>query len=85
MQIVEHSDIARLIGGVTGNVDQADRLTAESRLLGAIPELDSMAVVNLIMALEKRYAFHWHDDEVEESIFYSLGSLAGFVQIKVDA
>ena len=85
MQMVEHKDIARLLENVTGNVRLADELTSESRLLGVIPELDSVSVVHLIVALEKRYSFQWHDDEVDESIFHSLGSLAEFVQLKVDA
>ena len=35
--------------------NRADRLDSSSALLGALPELDSMAVVSVIAALEDRF------------------------------
>ena len=84
MQKVDDKEIAILIVSVCGCRQPSESLTADSSLLGAIPELDSMSIVNLIVALEKRYDFKWHDDEMEESIFLTLGSLTHFVQLKVD-
>ena len=57
-------------------------LTAASPLLGAIPELDSMAVVNLITALEEHYGFSIADDEINADVFDTLGSLTAFVARK---
>ena len=57
-------------------------LTAASPLLGAIPELDSMAVVNLITALEEHYGFSIADDEISAHVFETLGSLTAFVANK---
>ena len=54
-------------------------LTADSPLLGSLPELDSMAVVTLIGALEEHFGITVDDDDISASTFATLGSLAGFV------
>jgi acyl carrier protein len=51
----------------------------ETPLLGAIPELDSMAVVTLITTLEDRFGITVSDDEIDGSIFATVGSLVDFV------
>lgn len=63
--------------------DRADRLTSDSPLLGSIPELDSMAVVTLITAMEDRYGIHVDDDEISADTFATAGSLAGFLADKL--
>jgi acyl carrier protein len=57
-------------------------LGADSPLLGSLPELDSMAVVSLIGALEEHFGIMVDDDEISASTFATLGSLAAFVQEK---
>lgn len=52
-------------------------------LLGAIPELDSMAVVALITGFEDRFGFTVDDDEIEGSTFATVGSLVEFVDLKL--
>ena len=59
-----------------------EALTADSPLLGSLPELDSMAVVSLIGALEEHFGIMVDDDEISASTFATLGSLAAFVQEK---
>ncbi len=54
----------------------------ETRLLGAIPELDSMAVVTLITSLEERFGITVDDDDIDGETFATVGSLADFVQAK---
>jgi acyl carrier protein len=54
-------------------------------LLGAIPELDSMAVVTLITTLEERFGVSIADDEIEGSTFATVASLTDFVRVKLDA
>lgn len=56
-----------------------------SPLLGAVPELDSMAVVNVITTLEERFGFTIDDDELDAATFASVGTLADFVQTKLAA
>jgi acyl carrier protein len=52
-------------------------------LLGAIPELDSMAVVSLIGAIEERFGFTVDDDELSGATFATVGSLTAFVRSKL--
>lgn len=60
-------------------------LTAASPLLGSLPELDSMAVVSLITALEEQFGISVDDDEISADTFETLGSLANFVKFKLTA
>ena len=62
--------------------NRADRLDSSSALLGALPELDSMAVVSVIAALEDRFGITVDDDEISGATFASLGSLVEFVSSK---
>ena len=55
----------------------------DTPLLGAIPELDSMAVVALITSIEERFGVVMEDDEIDGSIFATVGSLTGFVLSKL--
>lgn len=54
----------------------------DTPLLGAIPELDSMAVVALIAGFEDYFGFIVDDDEIEGSTFATVGSLVEFVRSK---
>jgi acyl carrier protein len=62
-----------------------DGCDASTPLLGAIPELDSMAVVNVITALEEHFGFTIADDEIGAATFATLGSLTDFVEEKIAA
>ena len=59
--------------------------TKSTHLLGAIPELDSMAVVSLITALEDHFGISVNDDEVDGTVFETVGSLSDFIGAKLDA
>ena len=60
-------------------------MNAASPLLGAIPELDSMAVIAILTTLEERFGFVIDDDEMDGSVFATIGSLSGFVERKLEA
>jgi len=62
--------------------EAGERLEAESPLLGSLPELDSMAVVSLIAALEEHFDIAVDDEDIRASTFETLGSLADFVARK---
>jgi len=55
----------------------------ETPLLGAVPELDSMAVVGVINLLEERFGFVIEDDEIDGSSFATVGTLVEFVEGKL--
>lgn len=60
-------------------------LQADSPLLGALPELDSMAVVTIIGALEERFDMVIDDDDISAANFETVGALAAFVDGKLVA
>lgn len=80
-------DIQREVIGVlaaTINVkDAAERMRADSPLLGAVPELDSMAVATVITSLEERFGFVVADDEIDGSTFATVATLTEFVRSKL--
>jgi acyl carrier protein len=62
---------------------RADEFDASTRLLGGLPELDSMAVVGVITALEDHFGIVVEDDEISADTFETLGSLSAFVDRKL--
>ena len=59
-------------------------LGSSSALMGAVAELDSMAVVSILTALEDKFGFVVDDDEIDGRTFASVASLTAFVQSKLD-
>ena len=55
----------------------------DTHLLGAIPELDSMAVVTLITTIEERFGIVIDDDDIDGDTFSTVGSLSDFVSGKL--
>ena len=64
---------------VLGIEDRADSLQESTPLFGSLPELDSLAVLELITALEERYGFEVDDADFTGEIFETVGTLAAFV------
>ena len=62
---------------------RAASFTAETPLLGALPELDSMAVIGLINAMQERFGFYIEDDEIDGSAFATVGAMVDFVENKL--
>ena len=64
---------------------RAAALDEHTPLLGSMPELDSMAVVTLIGALEEHFGIAIDDDDISASTFESVGTLAAFVAARTGA
>ena len=79
-----HSEVVKVLEQ-TLNFKPGAPMTADTPLLGAIPELDSMAVVTVITTLEERFGFTVADDEIDGSTFATTGSLVAFVNGKLGA
>ena len=56
---------------------------SDTPLLGALPELDSMAVVGVLNLLEERFGFIIGDDEIDGSTFATVETLVTFVKGKM--
>ncbi len=62
--------------------ESAETLGPSTRLLGSLPEFDSMAAVELISALESRFDLVFDDEEITAEVFHTLGTLVEFVADK---
>ncbi len=76
-------DVKQILIDVLSLGEAGKALVPASPLLGSIPELDSMAVVNLITALEEHFGITVDDDEISADTFETLGSLTAFVTGKL--
>jgi acyl carrier protein len=66
-----------------GVEDRADAIDASTPLFGFLPELDSMAVLELVLELEQRFGITIEGEDVTADVFETLGSLAAFVDSKL--
>ena len=78
-------DVKAVLVETLGVEDRAATIDASTPLLGSLPELDSMAVLELVAALEQRFGITVDDDDVTAEIFETLGSLAAFVAEKLES
>lgn len=56
------------------------RFEARTPLLGSLPELDSMAVVSVIQAIESRFGLQLDEEDITGATFATVGSLVAFVE-----
>ena len=72
--------IIEVLVEVLGIEERADSLQESTPLFGSLPELDSLAVLELITALEERYDFEVKDADFTGEIFQTVGTLVAFVE-----
>lgn len=77
------SEVKRVLADVLQVGSRAENWDSSTSLLGSIPELDSMAVVGVIGALEEQFGISVADDEINAAIFSTLGSLSAFIEQKL--
>lgn len=77
------TEVLKVLDSVMNLQGRSARFQRQTPLLGAVPELDSMAVLGIITTLEERFGFTIHDDEIDSSVFATLGSLTDFVAAKL--
>ena len=76
-------EVRDILSDVLSLGERKSSLNVDSGLLGSIPELDSMAVVNVITALEEHFGIMVDDDEISARTFETLGSLTSFIEQKL--
>lgn len=77
-------EVLRVLDEVLSLGGRAASFTSATPLLGAIPELDSMAVVTLITSLETHFGLVVDDDDIDGSTFETVGALTSFVDQKLN-
>ena len=78
-------DVLRVLDEVLSLNGRTSSFTRDTPLLGAIPELDSMAVVTLITTIEEQFGLMVDDDDIDGSTFATVGSLTDFISEKLAA
>ena len=75
------SDVTAIVASTLGIQDRAHTLTANTALLGSLPELDpSLAIIEIADGLEAHFGFEIDQSDFTADVFETLGSLAAFVQ-----
>jgi len=77
-----NKEVLRILDEVLSLNGRSASFTRDTHLLGAIPELDSMAVVSLITGLEEQLGIMIDDDEIDGEVFATVGSLTDFIAAK---
>ena len=85
MPVSQEKEVVGILDAVLSLQGRANSFQRDTPLLGAVPELDSMAVLGIMTMLEDRFGFSIHDDEIDGSVFATLGSLTDFVESKLAA
>jgi len=71
-------DVKAVLVETLGVEDRADSIDASTELFGNLPELDSMAVMELVFALETRFGIEVEGEDVSAEMFETLASLTAF-------
>jgi acyl carrier protein len=79
---MRHIDTVKLILGDSLGVPTA-HLRADSLLLGSVSELDSIAVIGVVAALEDHYGTAVDDHDISSHRFATVGSLVALVREKL--
>lgn len=72
-------EVLSLLDEVLSLDGRALGFSADTPLLGELPELDSMAVIAVINAVEERFGIAVPDDEVDGNSFATVGTVVEFV------
>lgn len=76
-------EVKAVVVRTLGIESRADSLTPATALLDSIPEFDSMAVLQVVLAIEEHFGVTIETDEVSGELFETLGTLADFVEKKL--
>jgi acyl carrier protein len=82
-QTVSVEDVKAVVVETLGVEDRADAIDATTPLFGTLPELDSMAVLELVLELEQRFGIVVDGEDVTADIFETLADLTAFVDGKL--
>lgn len=77
--------IKDIVAQTLGLGARRNALTANTALLGQMAELDSLAVVELAMTIERQFEITIADEDFGSELFESIGSLAAYVEQRMRA
>jgi acyl carrier protein len=74
------ADVLDVIGTILGIEDRVGTFDADTPLFGSLPELDSLAVLELLTTLEDRFGITVDDDDLTGGLLETAGSLHAYVR-----
>ena len=77
------ADVKVVVVETLGVEDRAATIGPTTPLLGSLPELDSMAVLEVVLELERRFGIAIDGEDVTAEVFETLASLTAFVDRKL--
>lgn len=82
LELNTKKEILAILDEVLSLKGRSATFSEQTLLLGALPELDSMAVLALISSLEDHFGIAVNDDEIDGATFATVGSLIEYVTSK---
>lgn len=79
------AQLLRLLDDTLNLQGRTATFNESTRLMGAVPEMDSMGVVTLLTAFEEQLGLSVDDDEIDGGLFETVGSLLAFINGKLGA
>jgi acyl carrier protein len=73
-------EVKSLIGEKLGIADRLGSMDASTKLMGSLPELDSLAVAEVLAALEESFGFEVDYADISIDIFETVGTLAAYIE-----
>ncbi len=73
-------EVLRVLDAALSTQGRALRMPLDAPLLGAVPELDSMAIVAVITGLQDQLGVMFHDEDFDGDSFQTVGHLVHLVQ-----
>jgi acyl carrier protein len=87
IRVIDTSTLAVVRAAVIETLGLQDRegtIIEGTLLFGSMPELDSLALVDLITALEERFGFQMDEADITADVFESVGSLAMHIDSQLE-
>lgn len=64
--------------------ERADKFDENTQLMGALPEFNSLTITTIVISIESELDCTIEDYELNAEMFETLGSLAAFIESKMD-
>jgi len=81
MAIIE--DVIKVLAESMELGERTAKLNANTLLFGEMPEFDSLALVVVVTSLEERFDLQVDADDLDETVFETIGSLTAFVERQI--
>jgi acyl carrier protein len=76
------AEVTTVLVQTLGIEDRRQSIDVSTELLGGIPELDSLAILELASAIEDRFDIVIDDEDFTGEVFETVGTLSTFVELK---